>query len=231
MFTIKICGITRPEDARATAEAGADAIGLNFYPQSPRAIDFDRARAIIAELPAEIIKVGLFVNATPGEICHTYDALGLDLIQLHGDEPPELLAALGGRPVMKAFRAAGEDGMRTVLDYLETCRSLGCLPRMILLDAPFTSGFGGSGKLADWSLAKEFREKYPTPTLVLAGGLKAENVADAIHATGVRAVDTASGVELHPGIKDRLALEAFVRAARTALKVIKTGTMEGWELQ
>ena len=219
MFTIKICGITRPEDARATAEAGTDAIGLNFYPQSPRAIDHDRARAIIAELPAEIIKVGLFVNATPSEICGTYDALGLDLIQLHGDEPPELLSALGGRPVMKAFRAAGSEGMRTVLDYLETCRSLGCLPRMILLDAPFTRGFGGSGKLADWPLAKDFRDKYQTPVLVLAGGLKPKNVAEAIQATGVRAVDTASGVESQPGIKDPSALEAFVRAARTALKL------------
>ena len=157
MFTIKICGITRPEDARAAAEAGADAIGLNFYPQSPRAIDLDRARAIIAALPREMIKVGLFVNAQPAEICRTYDALGLDLIQLHGDEPPELLSALGGRPVMKAFRAAGADGLRAVLDYLETCRTLGCLPRLILLDAPLTRGFGGSGKLADWSLAKQYR--------------------------------------------------------------------------
>ena len=112
MFTIKICGITRPEDARATVEAGADAIGLNFYPQSSRAIDRERARAIIAVLPAGVIKVGLFVNAQPAEICRTCDALGLDLIQLHGDEPPELLSALGGRPVMKAFRAAGAEGLR-----------------------------------------------------------------------------------------------------------------------
>ncbi len=123
MFTIKICGITRPEDARAAAEAGADAIGLNFYPQSSRAIDLQRAQAIIAALPAEMIKVGLFVNAQLAEICRTYDALGLDLIQLHGDEPPDLLSALGGRPVMKAFRAAGADGLSMMLDYLETCRT------------------------------------------------------------------------------------------------------------
>jgi len=218
MFTIKICGITRPEDARTTVEAGADAIGLNFYPQSPRVIDRDCARAIIAELPAEIIKVGLFVNATPGEICQTYDDLDLDLIQLHGDEPPELLAALGGRPVMKAFRAAGTEGLRTVVNYLETCRTLGCLPRMILFDAHLTSGFGGSGKLADWSLAKMFRESHETPGLALAGGLKVENIANAIQATGVRAVDTASGVESEPGIKNSVALEAFVRAARTAME-------------
>ena len=117
-----------------------------------------------------MIKVGLFVNAQPAEICRTYDALGLDLIQLHGDEPPELLSALGGRPVMKAFRAAGAEGLRTVLDYLETCRTLGCLPRLILLDAPLTSGFGGSGKLADWSLAKQYRENHQTPRWCLPAG-------------------------------------------------------------
>ena len=161
-----------------------------------------------------MIKVGLFVNAAPGEICRTYDALGLDLIQLHGDEPPELLSALGGRPVMKAFRAAGADGLRMMLDYLETCRTLGCLPRLILLDAPLTRGFGGSGKLADWSLAKQYLENHQTPMLVLAGGLKADNVAEAIRATGARAVDTASGVESQPGIKDPAALAAFVRAPR-----------------
>jgi phosphoribosylanthranilate isomerase len=217
MFTIKICGITRPEDGRATADAGADAIGLNFYPQSPRGIDLGRARAIIGELPARLIKVGLFVNAAADEICRTYDALGLDLIQLHGDEPPELLAVLGGRPVMKAFRETGADGLGKMFDYLETCRRLGCLPRSILLDAPQTGGFGGSGKLADWSLARRFRETKGMPSFVLAGGLKADNVAEAIRATGAHAVDTASGVESEPGIKDPMALAAFVRAARLAL--------------
>jgi phosphoribosylanthranilate isomerase len=218
MFTIKICGITRPEDARAVAEAGADAIGLNFYPQSSRAIDLDRARAIIAVLPDEMVKVGLFVNAAPTEICRICDALGLELIQLHGDEPPELLSSLGGRPVMKAFRAAGADGLRAVLDYLETCRRLGCLPRSILLDAPLAHGFGGSGMLADWTLAKQYGKDRESPKLALAGGLKPENVAESILATGVTAVDTASGVESAPGIKDAAAVRAFVRAARSALE-------------
>jgi phosphoribosylanthranilate isomerase len=216
MFTIKICGITRPEDAQATVEAGADAIGLNFYPQSSRAIDLARARAIVAVLPREMIKVGLFVNAAPAEICRTCDALGLDLVQLHGDEPPQLLSALGGRPVMKAFRPAGAEGLRVVLDYLETCRALGCLPRLVLLDAPLTRGFGGSGTLADWRLAKQYGESYQGPKLVLAGGLKPDNVADAIRTTGARSVDTASGVESEPGIKDPAAVRAFVHAARSA---------------
>jgi len=214
MFTVKICGVTRPEDARMIAQAGADAVGLNFYAQSPRAIDLGRGRAIIAALPAGMVKVGLFVNAPREEICRIYDTLGLDLIQLHGDEPPELLAAMGSRPVMKAFRAAGAEGLNAVASYLETCRTHRCLPRMVLLDAPLTHGFGGSGKLADWSLAKQYVEKYGVPLLSLAGGLKPENVAEAIRATGVRAVDTASGVESLPGIKDPTAVAAFVRVAR-----------------
>ncbi len=217
MFTIKICGITRPQDARAAADAGADAIGLNFYPPSPRAIDLAHARPVIAALPGTMIKVGLFVNAPADEICGVYDTLGLDLIQLHGDEPPALLTSLGGRPVMKAFRAAGGDGLRAALDYLENCRALGCLPRLILFDAPLTHGFGGSGKLADWAFAKKYIEENRTPGLVLAGGLKADNVAEAIRMTGARAVDTASGVESQPGVKDPGAVAAFVRAARAAL--------------
>ncbi len=216
MFTIKICGITRPEDARAVAEAGADAIGLNFYPPSPRAIDRDRARAIIAALPPAMVKVGLFVNAAPREICRTCDALGLDLIQLHGDEPPELLAALGGRPVMKAFSAADAEGLMMIAIYLGACRTLGCLPRLILLDSLAFGSFGGSGKLADWTLARQFQKEFRTPPLVLAGGLKADNVAEAIRVTGAGAVDVASGVESQPGIKDAAAVAAFVRAARSA---------------
>ena len=217
LFTVKICGITRPEDALASASAGADAIGLNFYPKSPRAIGLDRAREIIAVLSAEIVKGGLFVNAEAAFICETFDALGLDLIQLHGDEPPQLLAALGGRPAMKAFRASGAEGLQAIANYLDACRSLECPPKMVLLDAPSAANFGGTGKLADWSLAKQYRERGNTPPLVLAGGLKPGNVAAAIHATGVRAVDTASGVESQPGIKDETTVKQFVLAAKQGL--------------
>jgi len=216
MFTIKICGITRPEDAQAAAAAGADAIGLNFYAKSPRAIDASRAAEIIAALPPGIVKVGVFVNAPAEDVCRVYDELGLDLIQLHGDEPPEYLAQLGSRPVMKVFRAAGTPGHGAMVDYLATCQELDCLPRLVLLDAPIESGYGGSGKLADWSLVKQYQAHADLPPLVLAGGLKPENVAEAIRTTGVRAVDTASGVESRPGIKDAAAINAFVAAARAA---------------
>lgn len=216
MFTIKICGITRPEDALAAADAGADAIGLNFYPKSPRVIDESRARTIIAALPPGIVKVGVFVNAPPEDVCRIYDELGLDLIQLHGDEPPEYLAKLGGRPWIKVFRAAGTKGLLDIMLFLAIHRDLGCLPRMVLLDAPLTEGFGGSGKLADWWLAKHYLAVDSRPPLVLAGGMRPENVAEAIRATGVHAVDTASGVESRPGIKDAAAISAFVRSARSA---------------
>jgi phosphoribosylanthranilate isomerase len=215
MFTIKICGITRPDDARVVAAAGADAIGLNFYPQSPRAIDPGRAKEILAALPLGIAKVGLFVNAVAPLVCETFDWLGLDLIQLHGDEPPEYVAELRGRPVMKAFRSGIADGLHSIMAYLDACRTLSCLPRMVLLDAPAIGSFGGSGKLADWWLAKQYQASCLSPMLVLAGGLKPENVADAIRATGVQAVDTASGVESQPGIKDRAAVDALVRSARS----------------
>ena len=223
MFTIKICGITRPEDAHAAAAAGADAVGLNFYAKSPRVIGAERARAIIAALPPGIVKVGLFVNSPPEEICRLYDDLKLDLIQLHGDEPPEYLAQLNDRPIMKAFRAAGTEGLRTMLDYIAACRTLGCVPRLVLLDAPLNEGFGGSGRSADWTLAKRYYAIQGRP-LVLAGGLRPDNVAEAIRATSVRAVDTASGVESQPGIKDAAAIAAFVAAAKSAFLSHDDGT-------
>ena len=104
MFRIKICGITSVEDARAVAAAGADAVGLNFYAKSPRYVTPEKARQIVNALADELVKVGLFVNAAVEEVCETFDQLGLDLIQLHGDEPPTFPARLGGRPVMRAFR-------------------------------------------------------------------------------------------------------------------------------
>ena len=104
MFCVKICGITNVEDARAVVTAGADAVGLNFYPKSPRYVTPEQASPIIDALPAEVVKVALFVNAGSDDVCRTFDDLKLDLIQLHGDEPPEFIARLGGRPVMRAFR-------------------------------------------------------------------------------------------------------------------------------
>ena len=215
MFRIKICGITNTEDALAAARAGTDAVGLNFYEKSPRCVDLDRAREIVKALPASIVKVGVFVNAPVAEICRVFDQLGLDVIQLHGDEPPEFLVDLCNRRVIRAFRP-GPDGLEPVEDYLAQCRSLDLTPRMVLLDSRVEGKYGGSGELAKWSLAKEYTREITHPPLVLAGGLTQENVAEAIRVVHPAAVDTASGVESSPGKKDPAAVEAFVRAARQA---------------
>ncbi len=216
MFHIKICGITSVDDARLVASAGADAIGLNFYAQSPRCIRRDDAEQIVEVLPADVVKVGVFVNASRDEVRRTFDDLGLDLAQLHGDEPPEFLAELEGRPVMRAFRCR-QTGLAPVYAYLDRCRELGCLPHMILIDSYKEGIFGGTGETADWSELARYASigGHPErPPLVLAGGLRPDNVAQAIRMVRPRAVDTASGVESSPGRKDPDLVRAFVEAAR-----------------
>jgi phosphoribosylanthranilate isomerase len=215
MFQVKICGITRSQDARIAAEAGADAIGLNFFPGSRRSISELRAVEIMTGFPQNLLRVGLFVNAEVGEVCRLFDMLRLGLIQLHGDEPPEYLAQLGTRPVMRAFRLQA-DGWSPILDYLGRCRELRCLPRMVLIDAFQPGHYGGTGKTADWRLLANWRQYLADMPLVLAGGLTPENVAEAIDAVHPAAVDTASGVESEPGIKNPQKVQAFVQNAQRA---------------
>ena len=215
MFRIKICGVTSVDDALAVAAAGADAVGLNFYPGSPRCVERDTARRIAGVLPDGVVKVGLFVNAAAEDVCKTFDRLGLDLVQLHGDEPPEFLAQLGGRPVIRAFRL-GPAGLEPVGEYLRQCRQLGCPPRLSLIDSRTGGAYGGSGQVADWTVAGRYAADRDAPPLVLAGGLTAENVGRAVRAVRPAAVDTASGVESSPGHKDPAAVEALVAAARAA---------------
>jgi len=215
MFQIKICGITSVADALAVARTGADAIGLNFYPRSPRYVSLDVARRIIAALPREIVKVGLFVNAPSSDVCRYYDQLLLDVIQLHGDASPEYLAELRGWPVMRAFRV--EPGkLRPTIEYLARCREIEAMPRVVMIDTLVVGVYGGTGKTADWTAAREYAAQPGLPPLVLAGGLLAENVGEAIRAVRPAAVDVASGVESRPGQKDPAMVEAFVRAARAA---------------
>lgn len=215
MFRVKICGITNVDDGRMVAAAGADAVGLNFYPTSPRYVPLDQARRIVDALPDHLLKVGVFVNAPSRDILSVAINVGLDLIQLHGDESPAFLGQLGDRPVMRAFRL-GREGLYPVGKYLADCRALKCMPRMVLIDSRTEGVYGGSGEVADWGALKTYRlDKAiePPPPLVLAGGLTPENVAEAIRTVRPAAVDTASGVESSPGRKDGEAVEAFVRAA------------------
>ena len=215
-FRIKVCGITSPADARLAAEAGADAIGLNFFARSPRCVALDQARAIGNALAGvQMTKVGLFVNHSAEEVCTTFDQLGLDLVQLHGDEPPEFLGQLGGRPAMRAFRV-GPDGLAPVFRYLERCQRLGAVPALVLLDTLTKDVYGGSGRTGDWAVLAQY-VRPGLPPLVLAGGLTLENVTAAIRAVRPAAVDVASGVEASPGRKDAHRVVQFVSLARAAL--------------
>lgn len=215
MFRVKICGIQSTADAEAVAIAGGDAIGLNFFARSPRFVDPAVAAAIAKQTAGRLCRVGLFVNAPPAEVREVFDALALDLIQLHGDEPPAFLAELGGRPVMRAFRLAGKD-LAAIEAYLAECDRLGARPRLVLLDAYRPDQFGGTGATVDWTAAQRLREQLAELPLVLAGGLVPANVAQAIEAVQPHAVDVASGVETSPAVKDPAQVAAFIQAARTA---------------
>jgi len=215
MFRVKICGITTVEDAQWAAQSGADAIGLNFYPNSPRFITAETAQEIVRATPPEITKVALFVNASAVEICSIFDDLQLDMIQLHGDEPPEFLTLLGHRPVMRAFRV-GSERLQPIRAYLDQCRKLGNMPATVLIDSLVQGEYGGTGQTADWNVAQAYLMELDVPPLVLAGGLTSENVAAAIQAVHPSAVDVASGVESAPGRKDRTAVASFVQNARAA---------------
>ncbi|AAO57285.1 MULTISPECIES: phosphoribosylanthranilate isomerase [Pseudomonas] len=196
----KICGITRIEDALAAAEAGADAIGLVFYPKSPRAVTVLQARAIIAALPPFITTVGLFVNASRCELNETLDAVALDMLQFHGDETPEECDGYH-RPYIKALRVKAGD------DIAQACRTYRNA-RGVLLDTYVEGVPGGTGETFDWALIPDDLDK----PVILAGGLTSANVAQAIAQVRPYAVDVSGGVEKSKGIKDREKILAFMSA-------------------
>ena len=218
MFHVKICGITCPDDALAAAHAGADAVGLNFYSGSRRFVDHQQATAIVAALPERVAKVGVFVNARAEQVRSVAESVGLDYVQLHGDEPPQLISELTGLAVVRAFRL-GTDGWRPITEFLDQCYLLGALPRAVLVDACRPGLYGGTGEATDWAIAREYHELRLGLPLILAGGLTPANVSEAVAAVEPDGVDTASGVESAPGVKDTLKVAAFVAAARAALKL------------
>lgn len=201
----KICGITRVDDALTVAKAGADAIGLVFYAKSPRAVDVRQAREIVAALPPFVTTVGLFVNASRCEINEILDAVPLDMLQFHGDETPAQCEGFH-RPWFKALRVGnGEDIESQVARYANASG--------ILLDT-FVAGVpGGTGERFDWSLIPAALAK----PLILAGGLTAENVQQAIAQVRPYAVDVSGGVEASKGVKDASKVMAFVGRVRSAM--------------
>lgn len=204
--TVKICGLTTPEDAQAAAQAGADAIGLVFWPASPRAVTPAAARRIAAALPSFVVRVGVFVNASREELLRVADEAGLDVLQMHGQEPPEALVGLSRR-ALKAVALKDLDDLERARRYADSGAGL-------LVDTGGPSAPGGTGTTGDWSLARRLREQVPE--LVLAGGLTPENVAGAIAVVGPHGVDVSSGVESAPGRKQAARMQAFVAAVRSA---------------
>lgn len=200
---IKICGLTRPEDARAAVAAGADAIGLVFYPPSPRYVTLEQAAAVAREVPPFVTLVGLFVNASPETIAATRQAVPLQLLQFHGDEAEKDCVG-HGLPYIRAAR------VRQGLDLVEYAASFGSA-RALLLDA-FVEGYGGGGKTFDWSLIPA---ELPLP-LILSGGLDQGNVVPAVQNVRPWAVDVSSGVEAAKGIKDHAKMYEFVAQVNAA---------------
>jgi phosphoribosylanthranilate isomerase len=204
MVFVKICGITNLEDALAAVDAGANALGFNFYQRSPRFITPRDARSIVEQLPDMIMSVGVFVNESePEQVERIAELVGLNAVQLHGDESPQYCRALRGRFVIKVLRVGDGFTPQSVKKY-ET--------DAILLDAFAGNARGGTGRVIDWSIARQVSKLVPQ--LFLAGGLSVENVAEAITAVEPYAVDACSSLEREPGIKDAGRVRAFVAAVR-----------------
>jgi phosphoribosylanthranilate isomerase len=206
MTKVKICGITNLEDALAAVEAGAELLGFNFYRRSPRYVSPSAARAVIERLPEGVLSVGVFVNEEgPEVVCRLAREAGVGAAQLHGSETPEFCAGLEGLWTIKALRV-GENFEP------ESAAAFGT--DALLLDAHVAGEWGGTGRTFDWNLAR--RTRGLVPRLILAGGLTAENVAEAVGAVGPFAVDACSGVEVSPGRKSPALMRRFVEAVRAA---------------
>ncbi len=199
MIRVKICGITRAEDAAAASAAGADAIGLVFVSRSARNVDFDQAAAIARSLPPFVTRVGLFMDSDAEFIRQALASVPLDWLQFHGREPEDFCRQFQ-RPWIKAIAMAGTDG-NIAADYGQA--------DALLLDAHAAGELGGSGKTFDWGRIPVLARPW-----ILAGGLRPDNVAAACRQLRPHGIDVSSGVETRPGIKDGKLMSEFIKAAR-----------------
>jgi len=202
---VKICGITNVEDALAAVEAGADAIGFVFHHASPRRVTSDVVKRIVAQLPPFVLPVGVFVNEDIKVVRDLMDDCGLAVAQLHGDEAVAYCDLLG-RPVLKAIRLKDRGSLLALAEYKGRSRVRG-----VVLDAFLAVSYGGTGQVTDWDLAAEASK---SASVILAGGLTSENVAEAIRKVQPYGVDVSSGVESRPGKKDHARIRAFINAAK-----------------
>ncbi len=214
---VKICGITRVEDALVAAQAGADFLGFVFYPKSPRYVPVERAAAIVAAVRKALAAraprfVGVFVNASPEQVQATLHQAGLDLAQLHGEEPPEMFQALWPRAYKALRPATVEEALTVARRYAQDLAPQPDQP-LFLVDAHHPTAYGGTGLPAHEAAARALAERYP---ILLAGGLNPKNVAEKITRLRPWGVDVSSGVEARPGIKDPERIRAFLRAVREA---------------
>jgi phosphoribosylanthranilate isomerase len=203
---VKICGITNSADALAAVEAGADLLGFNFYEKSPRRISEEEAAKIRPEVPSKVKVVGIFVNAPPAGVFALRESVKLDAAQLHGDESVETVEEIARVfPVIKAFRVEPEFPLATLDEFPGVFA--------FLFDAAQTGQYGGSGRTTDWDVAPRAAVER---RIILAGGLKVENVAAAIRIVRPYGIDVASGVESKPWKKDHVRLREFIHEVRRA---------------
>ncbi len=206
MTKVKICGITNLEDALLSVKFGADALGFNFYPKSPRYILPDKAREIIEQLPKEVLRVGVFVNECLDKIYQIAKTAKLDSIQLHGEETPEFVREARAKinlEIIKAFRLSENFQPEDVLQYEADA---------ILLDAYSPNEHGGTGETFDWEIAKKVQDIFPK--MYLAGGLSAKNIHEAIEKIHPFAVDACSLLERDKGLKDLQKVRNFIFAVK-----------------
>jgi phosphoribosylanthranilate isomerase len=202
---VKVCGITSADDAQAAVEAGADALGFNFYRESPRYVELRKAAAIIQKLPPFVTPVALFVNAPPSAVREALGACRWGALQFSGDEDEDLLLSFPPDMVLRTVRLKDKRGLKAALG-TPRCAAL-------LVDAAVEGSYGGTGKVARWDLAAAIAAER---TVILAGGLAPGNVAEAVRAVQPWGVDVASGVEKAPGRKDAAKMREFIRAAKAA---------------
>tara|TARA_R110002111_G_scaffold262875_1_gene342491 strand:- start:34534 stop:35193 length:660 start_codon:yes stop_codon:yes gene_type:complete len=216
---VKICGIQDISTASMVADAGASAIGLNFYAPSPRFVNLAAAAEIKSAVSSrEITVVGLFVKHSLKQVKSICDDLSLEVAQLHSDEPAEFLAELAQAApelrIIRAFRTHDHD-LNRLADFLAECDQCGKRPDYVLIDAYSPQAYGGTGQIVPWAMIKENYLYEEWPPLILAGGLTSNNVGEAVKTVAPFGVDTASGVESAPGVKNRQMVEAFINQAKT----------------
>lgn len=206
---VKICGITCADEAKAIVDAGADALGINFWPKSKRFISLAEASPWLRELIGLVPRVAVTVNASDAELREILASGAIDWIQLHGDETPERVRSLTqeGFPVFKALGVRDRGTLEAAAAYESPT---------LLLDAYAPNEYGGSGETMDWSLGAGAVQHWPARQIILAGGLTPTNVAEAIRQVRPAGVDVASGVEVSPGLKDLAKVRDFIKAAQGA---------------